>query len=241
MTNSVTDHEDEQERGVRQALEARLNPGESLVAYTTGKIFGVTAPAFHIGLTGERLMCLPLKRGEPTAQAYGIQRDRLDSLKVRGFGLFASQLVVKLPEDRLDFRIRGGKWSRRAKAIARWGATSAARPASDPSARGEQHLKQAFDFRSLGLMSLAQAELLAAERANPMLGAQQAALQALKAQLAETRLAWRVAAGFLFGLSAGKSLEICGRLGSLAASEAISHMGARPEKPLAQLAAVNGL
>ncbi len=49
------------------------------------------------------------------------------------------------------------------------------------------------------------------------------------------------AAGFLFGLSAGKSLEICGRLGSLAASEAISHMGARPEKPLAQLAAVNGL
>ncbi len=49
------------------------------------------------------------------------------------------------------------------------------------------------------------------------------------------------AAGFLFGLSAGKSLEICGRLGSLAASEAISHMGARPEKPLAQLAAVDGL
>ena len=49
------------------------------------------------------------------------------------------------------------------------------------------------------------------------------------------------AAGFLFGLSAGKSLEICGRLGSLAAAEAISHMGARPEKPLAQLAAVDGL
>ena len=49
------------------------------------------------------------------------------------------------------------------------------------------------------------------------------------------------AAGFLFGLSAGKSLDICGRLGSLAAAEAISHMGARPEKPLAQLAAVDGL
>ena len=49
------------------------------------------------------------------------------------------------------------------------------------------------------------------------------------------------AAGFLFGLAAGKPLEVCGRLGSLAASEAISHMGARPETPLAQLAAAQGL
>lgn len=48
------------------------------------------------------------------------------------------------------------------------------------------------------------------------------------------------AAGFLYGLAAGKPLETCGRLGSLAASEAISHMGARPEKPLTQLAAANG-
>jgi sugar/nucleoside kinase (ribokinase family) len=36
------------------------------------------------------------------------------------------------------------------------------------------------------------------------------------------------AAGFLFGLTEGKDLAECGRLGSLAASEVISHMGPRP-------------
>lgn len=49
------------------------------------------------------------------------------------------------------------------------------------------------------------------------------------------------AAGFLFGLASGKSLETCGRLGSLAAAEIISHIGARPEASLAKLAAARGL
>ena len=44
------------------------------------------------------------------------------------------------------------------------------------------------------------------------------------------------AAGFMFGLSRGRSLATCGRLGSLAAAEVISHVGARPQIPLAQLA-----
>jgi len=37
------------------------------------------------------------------------------------------------------------------------------------------------------------------------------------------------AAGFLYGLTNGKSLHDCGRLGGLAAAEVISHVGARPE------------
>jgi sugar/nucleoside kinase (ribokinase family) len=49
------------------------------------------------------------------------------------------------------------------------------------------------------------------------------------------------AAGFLFGYTSGKSLDICGRLGSLAAAEIISHVGARPETALAKLAAAKGL
>jgi sugar/nucleoside kinase (ribokinase family) len=49
------------------------------------------------------------------------------------------------------------------------------------------------------------------------------------------------AAGFLFGLSRGKALGDCGRLGSLAAAEVISHMGPRPETSLAALAAAKGL
>ncbi len=43
------------------------------------------------------------------------------------------------------------------------------------------------------------------------------------------------AAGFLFGLTHGLGLGDCARLGSIAAAEVISHYGARPERPLAQL------
>lgn len=45
------------------------------------------------------------------------------------------------------------------------------------------------------------------------------------------------AAGFLYGYTQGKSPAECGRLGSIAAAEVISHMGARPDKKLAELLA----
>jgi sugar/nucleoside kinase (ribokinase family) len=47
------------------------------------------------------------------------------------------------------------------------------------------------------------------------------------------------AAGFLFGLTRGDSLEECGRLGALAAAEVISHFGARPAVSLAELVREN--
>ncbi len=43
------------------------------------------------------------------------------------------------------------------------------------------------------------------------------------------------AAGVLHGLAAGLSLAECGRLGSVAAAEVISHLGARPEQDLSGL------
>ena len=49
------------------------------------------------------------------------------------------------------------------------------------------------------------------------------------------------AAGFLYGLSRGYPHEVCGRLGSLAAAEVISHVGARPLDSLRQLAGQAGL
>lgn len=49
------------------------------------------------------------------------------------------------------------------------------------------------------------------------------------------------AAGVLLGLAKNLDLETAGRLGSLAAAEIISHIGARPEQPLAQLARSKGL
>lgn len=49
------------------------------------------------------------------------------------------------------------------------------------------------------------------------------------------------AAGFCFGLAQGRSLEVCGRLGSLAAAEVIAHYGPRPQVSLKSLAAEAGL
>lgn len=49
------------------------------------------------------------------------------------------------------------------------------------------------------------------------------------------------AAGFLYGVTHGKSLTECGKLGALAAAEVISHFGARPEVLLKDLAEEAGL
>jgi sugar/nucleoside kinase (ribokinase family) len=44
------------------------------------------------------------------------------------------------------------------------------------------------------------------------------------------------ASGFLFGQARGMDLATCGKLGSLAAAEVISHIGPRPDASLASLA-----
>ena len=49
------------------------------------------------------------------------------------------------------------------------------------------------------------------------------------------------AAGFLYGHARGLSLDVCGRLGGIAAAEVISHVGPRPHASLKSLAAGAGL
>ena len=49
------------------------------------------------------------------------------------------------------------------------------------------------------------------------------------------------AAGFLWGLSQGAALARCAELGSLVAAEVVSHVGARPQVQLSQLAKARGL
>jgi sugar/nucleoside kinase (ribokinase family) len=62
------------------------------------------------------------------------------------------------------------------------------------------------------------------------------------AQLVDTTGAGdQYAAGFMLGLARGRPLDVCGRLGGLAAAEVISHYGPRPQVSLAELAAANGL
>jgi sugar/nucleoside kinase (ribokinase family) len=49
------------------------------------------------------------------------------------------------------------------------------------------------------------------------------------------------AAGFLYGLATGRTLDIAGRMGVVAAAEVISHFGARPEHDLIALFRAEGL
>ncbi|PVA09738.1 adenosine kinase [Pelagivirga sediminicola] len=49
------------------------------------------------------------------------------------------------------------------------------------------------------------------------------------------------AAGFLYGLTTGATLDVAGRMGCIAAAEVISHYGARPEKDVKALFAAEGL
>jgi sugar/nucleoside kinase (ribokinase family) len=49
------------------------------------------------------------------------------------------------------------------------------------------------------------------------------------------------AAGFLYGLSTGRDLETCGRMGCIAAGEVIGHLGPRPETDVKALFAAAGL
>lgn len=49
------------------------------------------------------------------------------------------------------------------------------------------------------------------------------------------------AAGFLYGIANGANLGTCGQMGNIAASEIISHIGARPEADLKALFADKGL
>ena len=49
------------------------------------------------------------------------------------------------------------------------------------------------------------------------------------------------ATGFLFGLATGRGPETCGRMGCIAASEVIGHIGPRPKTDIAQLFAVANL
>ncbi|WP_375255891.1 adenosine kinase [Yoonia sp.] len=49
------------------------------------------------------------------------------------------------------------------------------------------------------------------------------------------------AGAFLWGLTHGHALEMCGKMGNVAAAEVISHIGARPESDLKALFAAQGL
>jgi len=72
-------------------------------------------------------------------------------------------------------------------------------------------------------------------------GGESIAVSAVQTQVVDTTGAGDAyAAGFLAALTNGRPLEQCGRLGSLAAAEVISHFGGRPVADLRAIAASAG-
>jgi sugar/nucleoside kinase (ribokinase family) len=72
-------------------------------------------------------------------------------------------------------------------------------------------------------------------------GAETATIAAHPTQVVDTTGAGDAyAAGFLVALTAGRSLQACGQLGSMAGAEIISHYGARLQRDLRQAAAALG-
>jgi sugar/nucleoside kinase (ribokinase family) len=67
-------------------------------------------------------------------------------------------------------------------------------------------------------------------------GGKSVAVDAAPAKVVDTTGAGDAyAAGFLAGLTAGRALDLCARMGSIAAAEVIGHYGARPEADLRAL------
>ena len=103
-------------------------------------------------------------------------------------------------------------------------------------------LYQVNDFDQAAAAARADVSLAALTRSEAgsviLRGAETVTIAAAPARLVDSTGAGDAyAAGFLTALTAGKGLPECGRLGSIAAAEVISHYGARPMTDLRALAA----
>lgn len=214
----MTEIESRKERETRLALEVHLDADEELLAYTSGDITGLTARKHHFGLTAERLILLPLKRGAPSGQMYSIRRESVESLKWSGS--LWPRLRIRLPKDNLDLRFRGGNWRRRARELTNAATQSSPLPLTYSTTTSQRQLQQTRDFQGLGFSASAQHELSKALEANPALSMDPSVVS-LQGQLAEAGLALRVGAGFLFA-NIGVAILITALLAILGGEQAVS-------------------
>jgi len=102
----------------------------------------------------------------------------------------------------------------------------------------EPALQAARDWRGLAVLTRSEKGCVVAD---PTGGVHAQAAEPVAKVLDTTGAGDQFAAGFLFGLSRKRDLQICARLGAIAAAEVISHYGARPEHSLKTLAEKAGL
>jgi sugar/nucleoside kinase (ribokinase family) len=99
-------------------------------------------------------------------------------------------------------------------------------------------LEAAREWRGLAVLTRSEKGCVIAD---PDGGVHMQAAEPVAKVLDTTGAGDQFAAGFLYGLSRGRDLSTCARLGAIAAAEIISHYGARPEQSLKALAAKAGL
>lgn len=105
---------------------------------------------------------------------------------------------------------------------------------------------QTDDFEAALAQAAAEVEIVACTHsehgAHVLSGGQRWDVPAVPTQIVDATGAGDLFAGaFLWGLTHGHDLQTCGRMGNVAASEIISHIGARPEADLMALFRQNGL
>ncbi len=146
--------ENKQEIEARQQLETQLEPGEELLAYSGGVIVGVwSTKPIYLGLTAERLILLPLKRGKPSGQVLSIWRENISSMRWSGIW---DRLKIKLPKGEFDIACGKRYWKKRVKGLVE-AHTEVSIPQYNDTITNERRLEQVKVFRELGLVASAQA------------------------------------------------------------------------------------
>jgi hypothetical protein len=204
--------ESKREVVVREALEAALEPGELLLAYTNGNHYASMNQPFHIGLTERRLLLVSAsRRGRRAGQRFSIFHEAIQWVSWNPM----NPLTIQLPADRMVVRVPRS-WRKRTE-----GLVEAYDPESRPSNPGEgltaeQQMQQTRDLQALGFLASAQHQFDEAVRRNPVLLTSSGEVAAMEEDLAESRLAMRVAAIFLF---VGVAVSLCLNVLSLATAD----------------------
>lgn len=179
--------ETQKEQEVRILLEAQLQPEELLLAYTSGK----SHTHYHIGLTAERLLLLPVKGKQSPPKAITIRREHIKSMK---WSRLTGALMVKFNKDELQFK-HTGVWKKRAKALIETYNQTTAPLEGKLNLTTPERLQQVQDFRRLELLNTAQETLDQAIQLDPSLVTDPAVAR-VQQRLFEQGLALQVGAAF---------------------------------------------
>jgi hypothetical protein len=191
----VTEKEKPAERENRQSLEALLEPGEELLAHTSGYLSDSPFKHYAIGLTPRRFIMLRKRKAKkgstPPPEVYSLLRR---SIRSAGRGTTNKGVVIKfnLPadHDELEFSSSGPGDKAVVDRV-----NQDRYPDAMPTA--QDMLEQARIFKALGFPASTERALNKALELDPTLSTRPE-ITGIKEQAVEERLALRVAAWFIW-------------------------------------------